>query len=192
MLESAIGSRQARGRSGSAAAVNVTIEAAFLRCERRLGSFLAQMVGDRALAEDLLQDTFYDACRTARTMAAGEIENADAWLFGIARNRALNALRRRRRFTAAFDRLRQRPCESVTEDSELVALRDLVERNLNPDDRALLILRYVHEFNASELASMTGQTSDAIRQRLSRARARIIEAAAEEVGPGTTREESDR
>lgn len=183
MLDSAIDSRQ--GRSRAAADAAVTIETAFLRCERRLGAFLVQMVGDRALAEDLLQDTFHDACRTARRTRGAEIENTDAWLFGIARNRALNALRRRRRFAATVDRLRQRPPEPVTEDTELVALRDLVERHLSPDERALLILRYVHEFNASELAAMTGQTAEAIRKRLSRARARIIEVAA-------PREENDQ
>lgn len=166
MLESVIGARQTTRIEADCAAI---IEAAFQRGERRLGAFLVQMVGDRALAEDLLQDTFHDAYRAARRMRAAEIENPDAWLFGIARHRALNALHRRRRFVDAFDRPRQRPPEPVTEDDELLALRDLVEHHLNPDERALVILRYVREFNASELAVMTRQTPDAIRKRLSRA-----------------------
>src|SRR5689334_12771963 len=42
--------------AGSEAASRV--ESAFFANERRLGQFLVQMVRDRALAEDLLQETF--------------------------------------------------------------------------------------------------------------------------------------
>jgi RNA polymerase sigma-70 factor (ECF subfamily) len=66
-------------------------EELFARCERRLGRFLAQIVRDRQLAEDLLQDTFHDAFRDRFQLAS--VENEEAWLYGIARNRALNALR---------------------------------------------------------------------------------------------------
>jgi len=152
-----------------------TVEALFHTCETRLGRFLAQMVGNRALAEDLLQDSFYEAFRCRDQL--GEIESPEAWLFGIARNRALAALRRRRRFRNALDRLVQRPEPSERDDLELLALRDLLQRTLDPEDRALLILRYMHGFGSTELAAMTGRSPEAVRQRISRARARLIEAA---------------
>lgn len=155
-------------------AAGETVEALFHACEARLGRFLAQMVGSRALAEDLLQDTFYEAFRCRHQL--GGVGNPEAWLFGIARNRALAALRRRRRLRGALDRLVQRPEPSERDDLELLALRDLLERTLEPEDRALLILRYMHDFEATELAAMTGRSPEAIRQRLSRARARLIQA----------------
>jgi len=151
------------------------VEQLFCACEMRLGRFLAQMVGDRALAEDLLQESFYEAFRCRDQL--GEIENPEAWLFGIARNRALASLRRRRRFRAALERLAPRSEPGERDDVELLALRDLLERTLEPDDRALLVLRYLHGFDAVELAAMTGRTPEAIRQRLARARARLIRAA---------------
>jgi RNA polymerase sigma-70 factor (ECF subfamily) len=163
--------RQTPVSSGSAAAA---VEALFQECEARLGRFLAQMVGDRALAEDLLQDSFYEAFRCRDQL--GDIENPEAWLFGIARNRALVALRRRRRFRSAFDRLVQRCEPGERNDLELLALRDLLQRTLDPEDRALLILRYMHDFEATELAAMTGRSPEVIRQRLSRARVRLIRA----------------
>jgi DNA-directed RNA polymerase specialized sigma24 family protein len=55
------------------------------------------------LAEDLLQDSFHDALRSAAQLA--EVRNPEAWLFGIARHRALRALRRRRRFGGVLGRL---------------------------------------------------------------------------------------
>jgi len=149
-------------------------EELFARCERRLGRFLAQMVRDRSLAEDLLQDTFHDAFRDRGRLAT--VENDEAWLYGIARNRALNALRRRRRLGVALERLVHRTNRPETEDHELLALRDLLERHLSGEERALLILRYLHGFSAPELAAMSGKTPEAIRQRVARAKKKLIAA----------------
>jgi RNA polymerase sigma-70 factor (ECF subfamily) len=169
-------SREHRERETPASSVpDEAVEALFHACETRLGRFLAQMVDNRALAEDLLQDSFYEAFRCRDQL--GEIESPEAWLFGIARNRALAALRRRRRFRSALDRLVERSGPSERDDLELLALRDLLQRTVDPDDRALLILRYMHGFGASELAAMTGRSPEAVRQRLSRARTRLIQAA---------------
>jgi RNA polymerase sigma-70 factor (ECF subfamily) len=156
-------------------------ERLFYGCEARLGRFLAQMVGNRALAEDLLQDSFYEAFRCHDQLE--KVEDPEAWLFGIARNRALAALRRRRRLRGALERFARGPEPSERDDLELLALRDLLQRHLNPEDRALLILRYLHGFEATELAVMTGRTPEAVRQRLTRARGRIIRAAAPLANP---------
>jgi RNA polymerase sigma-70 factor (ECF subfamily) len=179
ILGEVLGPRRYRKREAPVSDVAAeTVEALFHACEARLGRFLAQMVSSRALAEDLLQDSFYEAFRCRHEL--GAVRNPEAWLFGIARNRALGALRRRRRFRDAIDRLVQRSEPSERDDLELLALRDLLERTLEPDDRALLILRYVHDFEATELASMTGRSPEAVRQRLSRARARLIRASGRE------------
>ena len=155
-------------------ALRQAVEELFVDCQRRVGRYLAQMVGDRALAEDLLQDSFHDALRSRAQLP--EVRNPEAWLFGIARNRALQALRKRRRFDGVLRRLGDRLATS-SDDEEIVAVRDLLARHLSPEDRALVLLRYLHDFDTSELAEMTGLTPEAIWQRLSRARARLISAA---------------
>jgi Sigma-70, region 4 len=104
--------------------------------------------------------------------------NPEAWLFGIARNRALSALRRRRRLGLALARL-PRPLERSDQAAEVVALRDLLERHLDPDERTLLLLRYLRGFKAAELAEIVGITPEAVRQRLSRSRRRLIAASDE-------------
>jgi RNA polymerase sigma-70 factor (ECF subfamily) len=151
------------------------VEMLFASSEEKLGRFLVQMVRDRSLAEDLLQDVFHDALRGKENLA-----NADspiAWLYGIARNHALQALRRERRSRKAIDLLGRRPQTDTGEgDRELVAVRDLLERHLSADDRALVVLRYLHGFDAAELAALTGRSAEAVRQRLSRARRTLIEA----------------
>jgi RNA polymerase sigma-70 factor (ECF subfamily) len=154
--------------------LKLAVQELFVACEQRVGRYLAQMVRDRALAEDLLQDSFHDALRSRAQLV--EVRSPTAWLFGIARHRALQALRKRRRFERALSRLAQRPQKPV-EPEELIAVRDLLERTLTPEDRALILLRYLHDFDSNELAEMTGLSSDAVRQRLFRARSRLAAAA---------------
>jgi RNA polymerase sigma-70 factor, ECF subfamily len=166
-------------------ALRKAVEELFVGCQRPVGRYLAQLVGDRALAEDLLQDSFHDALRSRAQLP--EVRNPEAWLYGIARNRALQAMRKRRRFDRVLRRLIDGR-QTSSDDEEVVAVRDLMARHLSPEDRALVLLRYLHDVDTSELAEMTGLTPEAVRQRLSRARARLITAARADT---TTKENRD-
>ena len=142
------------------------IEALFAANERRLGQFLLAMVRDRALAEDLLQETFLDAYNARDRL--DDVAQPDAWLFGIARNRALRALRGRRRLHRAVERLWQRRREETAEQAQIEVM-DVLDRVLSTDDRSLVLLRYVHDLDAPTLAELTGRSQAAIRKRLERA-----------------------
>lgn len=155
-------------------AADSAVDSLFRAHAPELGRYLVSMVRDRSLAEDLLQDTFQDALR-ARAKLAG-IENERAWLYGIARHRALAALRRGRRFQRALVRLGGSYETEHDDDGGVIALFDLLERELAPDLRGLVLLRYVHGFQATELAEMTGLSPDAVRQRLARGRTRLLAA----------------
>jgi RNA polymerase sigma-70 factor (ECF subfamily) len=163
-----------RPRGVSDEELKASVRELFLSCERRVGRYLAQLVRDRPLAEDLLQDSFHDALRSRAQLV--DVRNPEAWLFGIARHRALQALRRHRRFERALAGLALRHAPNH-EAEEMVAVRDLLDRALSSEDRALVLLRYLHDFDSNELAEMTGLTSEAVRQRLARARARLVAAA---------------
>jgi RNA polymerase sigma-70 factor (ECF subfamily) len=154
------------------------VEVLFRAHAQELGRYLVAMVRDRSLAEDLLQDTFCDALRAREQLRS--IENERAWLYGIARHRALRALRRSRRLQRALVRLAGSRDESQEGDEAAVELLDLLDRELAPDVRALVLLRYVHDFQAAELAEMTGLSPEAVRQRLACGRARLLAAAPDE------------
>lgn len=174
----------ARATGTTSDAETKEVEELFSTAGVRVGRFLAQLVRDRAVAEDLLQETFEDALRHRAALAS--VENPEAWLFGIARHRALASLRRHRRLLRALERLGQRARrQAPAEDPEVLAVRDLLERYLKPEDRVLLVLRYVHGYDAGELGAITGLSPEAVRQRLSRARARLIRAS----GEGTQKED---
>lgn len=162
------------------------MEELFVRSERSLSKFLVQMVGDRELAEDLLQDVFHDAIRGQARLSAAD--NPTAWLFGIARNHALNSLRRQRRLRRAIELFgrQQQTSNAADFDTDVVAIRDLLERSLEPDDRSLILLRYLYRFEATEIAAMSGRTPESVRQRLSRARKVLVAVGADAPGHGST------
>jgi RNA polymerase sigma-70 factor (ECF subfamily) len=112
--------------------------------ERPIGSFLAQKTSDRALAADLMQESFLVAWRE-RARAPKDPAQRRAWLYAVARHRALSAVRKRRRGTHALGRLLARiPAEPKEPPAdEAIAMRDLLVRTLRPADRSLFVLRYV-------------------------------------------------
>ena len=152
-----------------------SVAALFERYERDLGRFLVQLVGSASLAEDLLQETFVDVLRAGDRL--GGVENQRAWLYAVARNRALGALRRERRYRRAVTRLVEPLLRTTRDTAEAASVRDLLERALAPEDRALVLLRYGHGFTSRDLAEVMGLSPEAVRQRLSRARARVLEEA---------------
>jgi RNA polymerase sigma-70 factor (ECF subfamily) len=155
------------------------LEQLFREHERGLGQFLRQLVNDHALADDLIQETFLAAAREREKLPS--IERPKAWLFQIARNRALHAMRGRRRAFAALQRMareagiRGRHPEAPEDPTEAMAVREHLAAHLKPEERALLILRYVHGFKSPELAEIVGRSPDAVRKELSRTRRRLIE-----------------
>ena len=145
------------------------LDTLFRAHESAISRFLVGMVGDVALAEDLLQETFLEALRAPDRVATADSQ--EAWLFGVARHRALTALRGRNRLSAALLRLASRERHASTElPAEVRGVVELLAC-LEPDDRALVLLRYVHGFRAPELARLTGRSPEAMRKRLERARA---------------------
>jgi RNA polymerase sigma factor (sigma-70 family) len=66
----------------------------FVREQARLRNFIRRRVPDRADAEDILQDVFYELVEAYRLMKP--IEQVGAWMFRVARNRITDLFRKRR------------------------------------------------------------------------------------------------
>ena len=64
------------------------------REQARLRNFIRRRVADRADAEDILQDVFYEFVEAYRMLQP--IEQAGAWLFRVARNRIIDLFRKKR------------------------------------------------------------------------------------------------
>jgi RNA polymerase sigma factor (sigma-70 family) len=88
----------------------------------------------------------------------------------VAANEAKKLLRKRRtraRFEIATDASREPGGRDPASGVTGLDLREAISR-LDPDDRALLAMRYVAGFDSNELGVATGKKPAAIRQRLKR------------------------
>ena len=96
------------------------------------------------------------------------------WLVSIAANEARLLIRRRRRRTVVELAVADAAVPDV-DPADRAADIDLANAlaRLDPDDRALLALRYVAGFDSTELARATGRSSSGTRVRLARLLARL-------------------
>lgn len=91
------------------------------------------------------------------------------WLVSIAANEARQLVRRRRRRTVV-ELAMVGPMGAGVDPAGQVGDLDLANAlaRLDPDDRALLALRYVAGFDSTELARATGRSPSGTRARLAR------------------------
>jgi RNA polymerase sigma factor (sigma-70 family) len=96
------------------------------------------------------------------------------WLVSIAANEARMLIRRRRRRTVVELAVANAAAPDVDPAGQVadIDLANALAR-LDPDDRALLALRYVAGFDSTELARATGRSPSGTRARLSRLLARL-------------------
>ena len=135
--------------------------------------------GDRALVEDLTQDTFL---RVLQALASFDLERStrpSSWILTIAKRRTIDELRRRRRVVVDFDDERSvdvdASAEQLAERRRLAARLDAALAELAPDFRAVLILREAEELSYDEIAARLGLRKGTVKSRLSRARSAMRE-----------------
>ncbi|GAB3691361.1 RNA polymerase sigma factor [Angustibacter aerolatus] len=147
-------------------------EAALAQCYERYGSavlaYLRRLVGPDD-AEDVLQRTFLDVWRTADRYDPSR--SLSAWVFTIARRRAVDDLRRRRPAVVAVDTLRDLVGDDGQQLAEQFAWAADVRTALSrlPDvQRRTLELAYFEDCTQSEIARRTGVPLGTVKARMAR------------------------
>jgi len=156
------------------------------RYESSLLNYIFRMVGDRDIAEDLLQETFVRIYRKSREYR--KIARFSTWLYKIATNLSLNEIRNRRHRPLLTLNL---PVDSGEGGEEMVSLlesednklpiRMLQDRELAglvtdtldelPEAyRMVIILCDMENFSYQEAAEVLGVQPGTIGSRLARAR----------------------
>ena len=121
-------------------------------------AYVATLLGDRSAAEDVTASAFERAYRRQRTYKSAR-GSERAWLFGIARNAALDELRRRKR-SAALTADPEDVEAAAPDDAADAALRRAVVRTalagLPPRERELIALKFHAGLDNAELADVLG------------------------------------
>ncbi len=151
-----------------------------------LFAFLAYRTGNRALAEDLLADTFERVLRSRRRFDPRR-GREKPWVYAI----ALNCLRdHQRRLGAEARALERTGVENrAAGDADLLQVerRDTVQRAmelLTPDERDAISLRFGGDLTVPEVAKLTGEPLARVEGRVYRALRKLREALDEADGPG--------
>lgn len=143
------------------------------RFSRPIFAYLVRLIGDPAVAEELLQETMLLAWQKASTFRGDS--QLSTWLFGIARNLARNTQRRRSRLSTM----------SLEDETSLVGSEgvaspagqrlDLAQAlaRLSPEHREVVHLVLVHGFTYDEAAEIIGCPVGTIKSRLFYARRQL-------------------
>lgn len=128
--------------------------------------FLAKIGDRRSSADDLLQETWFDAYRKIN-----RLENPDAfvaWLYRIARDKAFREMRRRPMPGQAPNEYCPEQIAGPEEDftAEEAEQVRLALDELPIDQREMLILRFVESMSYQQIAEVIGCPLGTVRSRL--------------------------
>jgi RNA polymerase sigma-70 factor (ECF subfamily) len=141
-------------------------------------AYVVTLLNDRAAAEDVTALAFERAYRRRMTFDRRRGEER-AWLFGIARNAALDELRRRKRL-ASLTVDPEDVSEAEEDDGAEVALRRTAVRaamaQLAPRDREVIALKFHAGLRNAELAKVLGVSETAAGTLLYRAMEKLRKA----------------
>lgn len=147
------------------------------RCQHRLVRYLLYLTGRREYAEDLAQETW------VRVLQRGSQYNGrqrfDPWLFAIARNLAIDYLRKKRKGvqTASLPNDRDEillvsssgpsPFEAAARSEDAIRLAGQLQI-LSPLYREALLLRFQEDLSLPEIAEVLGAPVTTVTSRIYR------------------------
>jgi RNA polymerase sigma-70 factor, ECF subfamily len=147
------------------------------RCQHRLVRYLLYLTGRREYAEDLAQETWI------RVLQRGSQYNGrqrfDPWLFAIARNLAIDYLRKKRKAvqTASLPDDRDEillvsssgpsPFEAAARSEDAIRLAGQLQI-LSPLYREALLLRFQEDLSLAEIAQVLGAPVTTVTSRIYR------------------------
>lgn len=154
-------------------------EIAFARIVSAYDDDLARLAylvcGDIDIAHEAVQAAWAIAWRKLRSLR--DPDRLRAWLASIVANEARQLLRQRRRRTIveiSIDEVDEAGVgaeQRVEHDSKLDLLSAL--RQLSPEDRAIVAMRYALGLTSDEIGHATGLSAPGVRSRLARSIARL-------------------
>ena len=166
-----------RSKGRDLSAFNQIVE----RYQLHVFNLAARILGDRAAAEDVSQETFISAFRAIDGFRGGSLR---AWLLRIASNCSYDSIRStKRRAENSLDESLENPSFQVASKDpspEQMALRgelrDEIQKavlSLPPDQRAVVVMIDVQGLSYDEASEATGASLGTVKSRLSRARTAV-------------------
>jgi RNA polymerase sigma-70 factor (ECF subfamily) len=151
----------------------------FMRHHARVYRFAARQTGSDMMADDIANEVFLELWRQAPAFE-GRSE-VSTWLLGIARFKALSALRKKKEEwigdddAAAIPDTADTPEVAVMKDDKATALRGMVNA-LPEEHRTVIDLAYYHAKSVTEIAEILAIPVATVKTRMFYARKKLGEA----------------
>ncbi len=151
-------------------------EAIFLRMRDKLYRYALRFVKDQETAEDVVQDVMHKLWQ--KREEADRIENLEAWLMVLTRNRSLDILRKVRDNQVSVDEAygisdKTPAADTQMENADLMLLLQRCIEKLPEKQRSVFHLREIEQMTYEEIAQVSGYTIDDVKVSLFRARKHI-------------------
>jgi RNA polymerase sigma-70 factor (ECF subfamily) len=161
-------------------------EELYRRHELRVWRYLQRSLGNRAIADELMQDVWFTVARTARGYRP--IARFTTWLLTLAHNRLVDALRTSRRHVhvsavaggsdgfSIIEQLaadgRTEPPEGAQSQQDAAAVLAAIDQ-LPPEQRQVFLLHAEGELKLEEIARVTCTNFETAKSRLRYARSKL-------------------
>jgi RNA polymerase sigma-70 factor, ECF subfamily len=153
-------------------------DALYRRTFPRVYAYAASLLRDRSAAEEVTAQAYERAYRKRRSFRPRR-GTVDAWLFGIARNAALDELRRRRRRADLDVEAADTGVPTPEEHAEALVRRETVRAalsGLDARERELVALKFAGGLTNVEIARVLGVSESNAGTRLHRVLMKLREA----------------
>lgn len=143
---------------------------------KKMTRFAGQLLKDGEEAKDAVQDTFLKLWQKKDEL--NKIDNLDAFVMRMIRNRCLDLIRARR-VTSLDDGAERKLQSEAQKPHDRVELEDTAERirsligRLPEQQQTVIFLRDIENHEYEDITEVTGMNTNAIRVNLSRARKKV-------------------
>ncbi len=146
--------------------------------QQPLFRYLVRMVRDREMARDLTNEVMIEIWR-----GAGRFEGrskVSTWIFGIAHNKSIDHLRKKRpdlldeEALAAVPDTAPTPHDAAEQRSLQQVMRKVLDR-LSPDHREIIQLTYYHGLSIKEAAEVADCPEGTVKTRMFHARRQLTQ-----------------
>lgn len=144
------------------------------RYQKPIIRMIANLISDRHICEDVAQEVFLAAYKNLSSFNPAR-SSFSTWLFTIAKNKSINAAKKKRILPAGNPR--ENPDFTEPADSlirgELFIKLDQALNSLNPEHRRAIVLAEFENLPYEQIAQIEGVRPGTIKSRVSRAKHRL-------------------
>jgi RNA polymerase sigma-70 factor, ECF subfamily len=150
----------------------------YARHHVRLYRYLVRLTRNEATAEELMSEVFLECWRKADSFEGRSA--VSTWLFSIAHNRAISAMRKRSEDALDEEAAAQLPDggdspEVATQKRDKATIMRACMDRLSADHRAIIDLVYYQEASVSEAAEILAIPENTVKTRMFYARKKLAE-----------------